>query len=68
MLNTHRALVLNSFTEPISVQNLPIPTAVPGSAVVRVLGLQVIPYLRGILDNSLKYPLTLPIVPSKSTH
>jgi len=65
MSNTHRALVLNSFKEPISVQTLPIPTAVPGSAVVRVLGLSIIPYLRGILDNSLQYPITLPIVPSK---
>jgi hypothetical protein len=62
MSEKHKALVLSSFTKPIAVQSLPIPTATPGSAVVRVLGLPIVAYLRGILDNSLQYSLS-PLFP-----
>ncbi|KAE9370729.1 putative isopropanol dehydrogenase [Stipitochalara longipes BDJ] len=63
---TYRALVLKSTSEPLSLQVHPIPTAVPGSVIVKVLGLSVIPYLHAILDGTLPYSISLPMVPGSS--
>jgi NADPH:quinone reductase-like Zn-dependent oxidoreductase len=63
---THRALVLKSTSEPLSLDVRPIPTAVPGSVVVKVLGLSVLPYIHAILDGSLPYPISMPMVPGSS--
>ncbi|KAA8570099.1 hypothetical protein MFRU_005g02410 [Monilinia fructicola] len=66
-MSNQRALVLNSKAEPLSLETVPIPTAGPGSVVVRILGTSVLPYLRSILDGSLPYPMALPIIPGGSS-
>ncbi|KAH8667450.1 isopropanol dehydrogenase [Tricladium varicosporioides] len=63
---THRALVLNSTSQPPSLETSPIPTATAGSIIVKVLGLSVLPYLSSILDGTLPYALTTPLVPGSS--
>lgn len=63
---THHALVLKSTSEPLSLDTRPIPTAVSGSVVVKVLGLSIVPYLHAILDGTLPYPITTPMVPGSS--
>jgi len=63
---TYRALVLKSTSEPLSIETQPIPTAVPGSVIVKVLGLSIIPYLHAILDGTLPYSISLPMVPGSS--
>jgi D-arabinose 1-dehydrogenase-like Zn-dependent alcohol dehydrogenase len=63
---TYRALVLKSTSEPLSLDVRPIPTAVPGSVIVKVLGLSVIPYIAAVLDGSLPYAISMPMVPGSS--
>ncbi|KAH8779119.1 isopropanol dehydrogenase [Hyaloscypha finlandica] len=63
---TYRALVLKSTSEPLSLDVRPIPTAVPGSVIVKVLGLSVIPYMAAVLDGSLPYAISMPMVPGSS--
>lgn len=63
---TYKALLLNSTTSPLSLTSLPIPTASPGSIVVKVLATYILPYHKSVLDGSLPYPLALPIVPGSS--
>src|SRR5690242_7433989 len=63
---THHVLVLNSTSQPLSLETHPIPTATPGSIVVKVLGSSVLPYLSSVLDGTLPYALTTPLVPGSS--
>jgi NADPH:quinone reductase-like Zn-dependent oxidoreductase len=63
---TYRALVLKSTSEPLSLDVRPIPTAKAGSVVVKVLGLSVLPYIHAILDGSLPYSISMPMVPGSS--
>jgi NADPH:quinone reductase-like Zn-dependent oxidoreductase len=63
---TYRALVLKTTSEPLSLDVRPIPTAGPGSVVVKVLGLSVLPYLHAIINGSLPYKITMPMVPGSS--
>lgn len=63
---THRALVLTSTSEPLTVQNLPTPTPGPGSAVVRVLAASVISYMSDIYNGARRYPFPKPMVPGTS--
>lgn len=44
----YRALVLKTTSEPLLLEVRPIPNAVPGSVVVKVLGLPVLPYLHAM--------------------
>lgn len=65
---TNRALWLSSFTKPPSLVDLPVPTATPGSAVVKVLNTVVFPYAEEIHNGNLTvYNLHLPLVPHPSS-
>lgn len=59
---THKALVLSSTQEPLSVKMLPIPQITPGSAIVRVLVANVIPYMRNIYNGTRQHPYPTPLV------
>ena len=59
---THRAVVLKSTSEPLSVQQLPTPEATPGSAVVRILLANVLNYGGDIYNGKLNYPFPTPLV------
>jgi D-arabinose 1-dehydrogenase-like Zn-dependent alcohol dehydrogenase len=66
-MSTQRALVLNSRVKPLSLENVPIPTAVPGSVVVKVLGTYILSYLSSVLDGTAPYQLALPLIPGANT-
>jgi D-arabinose 1-dehydrogenase-like Zn-dependent alcohol dehydrogenase len=60
---THRALVLKSTSEPLSLDTIPIPTATSGAVVVRVLGSYILPYLSSVVNGTFPYSLSLPMIP-----
>jgi NADPH:quinone reductase-like Zn-dependent oxidoreductase len=62
-MSTHRALVLKSTSEPLSITILPIPTPTPGSVTIRVLAQAIVPYLRAVLTGVLPYTLSTPLIP-----
>jgi hypothetical protein len=41
---THRALVQNVYSEPFTVEDVPTPSVVPGSAILRIESVLVISY------------------------
>ena len=59
--STHRALVQKIYGQAPSVQILPTPAPVPGSAIVRILFANVLTYMRDIYDGSLQYPYPVPL-------
>lgn len=62
---THLALVLDSPEKPLSLQTLPIPEPLPGSAVIRVLATAVSPLIEKILTQAFGIPIhTPPFIPS----
>jgi NADPH:quinone reductase-like Zn-dependent oxidoreductase len=63
---SYRALILKSTSEPFYLDMRPIPTAEPGSVIVKVLSLSIVPYLHAILDGTLPYPITTPMVPGSN--
>lgn len=63
---THRALVVTSTKESLTVQNLPTPAPGPGSAVVRVLAASVLSYMTNIYNGTRRYPFPTPLVPGTS--
>lgn len=64
----NRALWLSSFDKPLELVDLPVPTATPGSAVVKVLNTVVFPYAEEIHNGTLTvYNLHLPLVPHPSS-
>ncbi|KIM97579.1 hypothetical protein OIDMADRAFT_44274 [Oidiodendron maius Zn] len=65
---THRALVLSSTQKDIDakVQTIPVPSATPGSAVVKVILASVLPYAREVYDGTRQYPMPLPYVMGSS--
>lgn len=65
-MSTHRAAVLKSLSSPLEIETKPIPTAVQGSVVVKVLATYVLPYLKSVLEGKIPYTISLPIVPSAS--
>ena len=62
----HKSLVLNSQSEPLSLQNLPLPEATAGSVVVRILSAIVPPMAKGIFTGQIPFPLIHPIVPGST--
>lgn len=63
----NRALWLSSFDEPLELIDLPVPTATPGSAVVKVLNTVLFPYAEEIHEGKLTvFNLQLPLVPHPS--
>lgn len=59
---THRALVLPSLSSPASVQVIPKPTSTPGSALVRVIIANVLPYARIAYNGTRGTPMPTPLV------
>ncbi|KUJ14584.1 isopropanol dehydrogenase [Mollisia scopiformis] len=66
MANTHKALVLHSTSSPLSLETWPIPAATPGSVIVKVLGTTILPYLKDILNGTLQYTITFPMIPGSN--
>jgi D-arabinose 1-dehydrogenase-like Zn-dependent alcohol dehydrogenase len=66
-MSTQRALVLNSRDTPLSLENVPIPTAATGSIVIKVLGTYILSYLASVLDGTAPYKLSLPLTPGANT-
>lgn len=63
---THRALILTSTSSPPTVQTIPTPQPVAGTAIVRVLVANVISYMGSIYNGERKYPFPMPLVPGTS--
>ena len=63
---SHRALVVKSTSETPAVHSLPTPQPGPGSAVVRILGANVISYMRDIYNGKRQYTYPVPLVPGTS--
>ncbi|KAL8712970.1 MAG: hypothetical protein Q9220_002830 [cf. Caloplaca sp. 1 TL-2023] len=59
---THRALVHSSFSSPATVQRIPKPKSTPGSALVKVLLANVLPYARIVYNGTRGAPMPLPLV------
>ncbi|KAL9610116.1 MAG: hypothetical protein Q9167_005162 [Letrouitia subvulpina] len=59
---THRALILSSTNAPASVENVPKPMATPGSAVVRIIVANVLPYARAVYSGNRGAPFPTPLV------
>jgi threonine dehydrogenase-like Zn-dependent dehydrogenase len=66
MATTHKALVLRDFKNLAAIEEKPMPTAGPGSVVVKVLAAYLLPYTGEILDGTRQYPLVLPFTPGGS--
>jgi NADPH:quinone reductase-like Zn-dependent oxidoreductase len=49
---THRALVVSSTDQPVSVQIMPKPQVTPGSAIVQILVAGVLPYAHAIYNGT----------------
>lgn len=68
MAQTYRAAVLNSLGTPLELTERPIPAAVQGSVVVKVLATNILPYLKAVFEGKIPhYTLSLPLVPGSST-
>lgn len=62
----HRALILESTSQPLRLTTVPTPTAHPGSAIISVLSAGVISYQREIYNGTRAYTLPTPLVPGLS--
>jgi len=63
---TMKAVVLESHSKPVQLQDIAVPTPTNGEVVVKVLVLYLLPYEKNILDGSAGYPLPLPFTPGGS--
>ncbi len=61
---THRALVISSLRSGIDaeVTTVPTPQPTPGSAIIKVIVANVLPYARPVYDGTRAYPMPLPSV------
>lgn len=50
----------------MSLETGPRPTAKAGEAVVRILGVDIVPYMAEVLDGRRPYPLSLPMTPGNT--
>jgi D-arabinose 1-dehydrogenase-like Zn-dependent alcohol dehydrogenase len=62
---TAKALLLSSLTTPpsLSLTTIPLPPPTPGTAHIRILSVSLLSYSHSLLTGSLRYPLSLPLVP-----
>ncbi|KAK5053135.1 hypothetical protein LTR84_002109 [Exophiala bonariae] len=63
---THRALRQDRRFEPLSVQEIPVPTAIPGSAVLRVQAAGILSYMKQIYNGERNYPYPVPLTVGSS--
>jgi NADPH:quinone reductase-like Zn-dependent oxidoreductase len=62
----HRVLRLTSRDQPLTIESVPTPQPVPGSAVVRVLAAGVLSYAGEVYSGKRPYPFPLPFTPGSS--
>lgn len=60
------AIVLNSFSERLTLETKPVPVPGPGEITIRVLALYPLPFTKNILDGTIQYPLAFPLTPGGS--
>ncbi|KAI4152983.1 MAG: hypothetical protein LQ340_002585 [Diploschistes diacapsis] len=60
---THRALVLTSRDKPLTVESRDLPQITSGSAILRVLSVQVVSYASEVFSGKRPYPFPTPLVP-----
>ncbi|KAJ5934448.1 hypothetical protein N7466_003995 [Penicillium verhagenii] len=65
-MSTHRALVLHSREKPLVLETLPRPIASAGDAIVRILAVDIVPYMGEVISNKRPYPLSLPLTPGNT--
>lgn len=63
---TMKALVLESTSEPPTVETVSTPQPAIGSAVVRILVANIISYMRDIYDGTRPYHFAMPLIPGTS--
>lgn len=61
-----KALRQHKQYDPLVVEDVPFPTAEPGSAVVQVLAAGIVSYTRDIYDGTRKYPYVTPLTAGSS--
>ncbi|GES56887.1 isopropanol dehydrogenase [Aspergillus terreus] len=63
---THNALIFHERGRPLALETVPRPVPKAGSAVVRILAANIVPYMNEVLDGTRPYPLSLPMTPGNS--
>lgn len=63
---TMRAVVVHSTSQPPTVDQVPVPQPVHGSATVRILSAGVISYIRDIYNGKRNYPFPTPLIAGTS--
>lgn len=67
-MTSNRALWLESFSSPPSIIDLPVPTATPGSAVVRILATFIVPYTHAVHAGQIAaLGIAPPLVPNPTS-
>lgn len=59
---THTALILDAVTNPpsLAANSVPVPTLLPGSAIIRILSTPILAYAGKLYSGALPYPLNPP--------
>lgn len=65
-MTANRSAVLLSKDEPLVIQTSPLQAVKAGEAIVKILAVDIVPYMSQILDGSLPYPLSIPMTPGNS--
>lgn len=63
---TQTALVQEVYAQPLTLKTIPVPEAIPGSAVIKIVSVGVISYAREVFNGKRQYPYHTPIVPGTS--
>ncbi|KAF2251747.1 GroES-like protein [Trematosphaeria pertusa] len=63
---TQSALVQTTYAQPLEIKSIPVPDAIPGSAVIKILSTPVVSYAKEVYNGTRKYPYVTPIVPGSS--
>lgn len=62
-MSTHTAAVLEGPGEAFTVKTVPVPTATPDSAVIKVLATSISPGAKGVFSGKVPAPLRTPVTP-----
>jgi len=63
---TQTALVQTTYAGPLELQTVPTPSALPGSAIIKILSVPVLSYAKEIFDGTRQYPYPTPFTPGPS--
>ena len=63
----HKALLFRSTSQPLELTKQPVPEASSGSAVIRVLGTNILSYAKEVFNGTRTYPYPSPFVPGSSS-